>query len=150
MVTRKKDADLVFDQVAPSVHQSMMPLPPIKAANRDAAAIEAAKQSRSFSFQHAISSFSPEIDFDSARYGFVIALDCLDTWKIGYSINERHSYRKVVWSLALVANSRREREACGLSCGSCHGFLPMHKGYASPKYLPIYFDVKYFYIEIKS
>ena len=148
-VTGQENTDLVVNQLAPSFRENLVPFPPVKAIQKHAIAVETAEHLCSLSLEHAIRSFAPQVNFDSARSGIVIALDRFDARKICNSIDKCHSRRKVPRRFALVAKPGWKLEAFCRFCGLCHGPVPMRKGYPLPKYLPIYFDVKYFYIKIE-
>ena len=147
-VTGQIDANLVFNQLAPSVREHLVPFPPIEAIQEHAIAVETAEHLCRISLKYGIGSFTPQVNLDPARCGLVIALDRLDTWEIRTSIDKCHAGRKVPGRLVLVAKSGRKFEALCSFCGFCHGPVPMQKRYPLPKYLPFYFDVKYFYIKI--
>ena len=146
-VTGQIDTHLIIVQLTPPIRQDLVPLPPAEPANGHAIAVETAKQLRSSSLQHAIGGLSLEVNLDTTWDSVIVALNSLDALEIGNTINQGHSHCEVIWRSVPAADPCREFEARRLPSSFCHGPLPVWNGPLSPKYLPIYFDVKYFYIK---
>jgi len=124
-VTGQENTDFVVNQLAPALRENLVPFPPVKPIQEHAIAVETAEHLCGLSLKHAIRRFAPQVNFDSARGGFVIALDRLDARKIGNSIDKCDSRRKVPRRFARVAKSGRKLEARRLCSSFCHGRVPM-------------------------
>ncbi len=146
MVAGQIDAYLIVDQFAPAVCQDLMPLPPVKAAYHRTVAVQAAQELSRFSLQDTIRCLSLQVDLDSTWDGLIVALDSPDSWQIRDSIDQRHPCREMI-RRRFVANPGGEFEARRLFSSVCYRPIPMWNGSLLSKYLPIYFDVKYFDIK---
>jgi hypothetical protein len=99
-------------------------------------------------FQYAIRGFASEVDIDSPRNGFTVALDRLDPGKVRNPVDQRHPCCEVPRTLLIAADATRELQPRDRFCSLSHDPVPIRNGYSLQKYLPFYFDVKYFDIKL--